>query len=47
MEYIFPSTHVKKFSMGLFKNAFFFVIFPLEQMFYPVTMNGEIRFQDF
>lgn len=24
-----------------------FVIFPLEQMFYPMTRNAEIKFQDF
>lgn len=24
-----------------------FVIFPLEQMFHPVTRNAEIKFQDF
>lgn len=37
----------EKILHGAFQKCIFFVIFPLEQMFYPVTMNGEIRFQDF
>lgn len=45
MEYIFPSTHVKSSLWGF--SEMDFVIFPFEQMFYPVTRNGEIKFQDF
>lgn len=35
-----------KILRGAFQK-WIFVVFPLEQMFYPVTVYGEIKFQDF